>query len=119
MIGVLKHLPVFSCRFVERTEFTLSHVTDLERWIDQLTQELPPLTNFILPVTSSLHIKQAVNTQLVYKALVSFCFSLVGRAVPRCTFVGPCVVEPNAGNSLQLFQDSLRSENESLKKSLP
>lgn len=32
------------------TEFSMSHVTKLEKWIDELDDQLPPLTNFILPV---------------------------------------------------------------------
>ena len=36
----------------ERTGFDAGHVHDLEQWIDAMTAELPPLTNFILPVSS-------------------------------------------------------------------
>ncbi|KAF9975436.1 hypothetical protein BGZ73_000941 [Actinomortierella ambigua] len=45
-----------------RTEFDSDsqHVQDLEQWIDQMDQELPPLTSFILPsggkAAASLHI---------------------------------------------------------------
>jgi len=34
----------------EKTKFSSQAVIELERWIDSLTEELPPLTNFILPV---------------------------------------------------------------------
>ncbi|XP_029917060.1 corrinoid adenosyltransferase MMAB [Myripristis murdjan] len=33
----------------KRTKFTSQPVADLESWIDKFTEELPPLTNFILP----------------------------------------------------------------------
>ena len=32
------------------TEFSDGHVPTLEAWIDEYTEQLPPLTNFILPV---------------------------------------------------------------------
>lgn len=34
----------------EKTKFSSQAVSELERWIDSFTEELPPLTNFILPV---------------------------------------------------------------------
>lgn len=33
-----------------KTKFSTQPVLDLESWIDKYTEELPPLTNFILPV---------------------------------------------------------------------
>ena len=38
------------------TEFNVSHVTKLEKWIDELDDKLPPLTNFILPVRGMYYI---------------------------------------------------------------
>lgn len=35
----------------KRTEFSENHVVALEKWIDEMEETLPPLKNFILPVS--------------------------------------------------------------------
>ena len=37
--------------FIAQTAFSEKHVENLEKWIDELSENLPPLTNFILPVS--------------------------------------------------------------------
>lgn len=48
----------------ERTKFNSRHTTELEEWIDDYSQQLPPLENFILPggghTSASLHVARAV-----------------------------------------------------------
>ncbi|KAF8979070.1 hypothetical protein BGZ46_005837 [Entomortierella lignicola] len=50
-----------------RTEFDADgqHVQDLEIWIDEMDQKLPPLTSFILPsggkAASALHVARSVS----------------------------------------------------------
>ncbi|XP_016423528.1 cob(I)yrinic acid a,c-diamide adenosyltransferase, mitochondrial-like isoform X2 [Sinocyclocheilus rhinocerous] len=48
---------------IKKTKFSSLAVIELERWIDSFTEELPPLTNFILPSggksSAALHVARA------------------------------------------------------------
>ncbi|XP_051981304.1 corrinoid adenosyltransferase [Xyrauchen texanus] len=49
---------------IKKTKFSSQPVIELERWIDSFTEQLPPLTNFILPSggksSAALHVARAV-----------------------------------------------------------
>uniref|UniRef100_A0A9J7YC78 Corrinoid adenosyltransferase MMAB n=1 Tax=Cyprinus carpio carpio TaxID=630221 RepID=A0A9J7YC78_CYPCA len=49
---------------IKKTKFSSQAVIELESWIDSFTEELPPLTNFILPSggksSAALHVARAV-----------------------------------------------------------
>lgn len=51
-IGSAVATPVSSARekHLDRTRFSGHHSEQLEKWIDEYTEKLPPLENFILPV---------------------------------------------------------------------
>uniref|UniRef100_A0A8C9WQ41 Corrinoid adenosyltransferase MMAB n=1 Tax=Scleropages formosus TaxID=113540 RepID=A0A8C9WQ41_SCLFO len=58
--------PLSSAResHIKKTKFTGQPVSELESWIDRYTEELPPLTSFILPSggksSAALHVARAV-----------------------------------------------------------
>lgn len=41
---------------LRNVQFSSKHVVELEEWIDEYTEKLPPLNNFILPVRFVLQI---------------------------------------------------------------
>eukprot|EP00914_Ancora_sagittata_P015722 GHVO01031281.1.p1 GENE.GHVO01031281.1~~GHVO01031281.1.p1 ORF type:complete len:229 (+),score=19.09 GHVO01031281.1:90-776(+) len=49
---------------LRKTEFSKEHIADLEKWIDQYTETLPPLQNFILPsggrASAALHMARSI-----------------------------------------------------------
>ncbi|KAK3082642.1 hypothetical protein FSP39_001204, partial [Pinctada imbricata] len=65
-IGSCLATPKSSARqsHIDRTTFSPGNVTDLEKWIDIYTEELPPLDKFILPsggkTSASLHVARSV-----------------------------------------------------------
>ncbi|KAK6192201.1 hypothetical protein SNE40_003713 [Patella caerulea] len=49
---------------LKKTVFSDAYVSQIEKWIDKMTEELPPLTNFILPsggkAASCLHLSRSI-----------------------------------------------------------
>lgn len=62
--AVATPIPTSSEKKLERVAFDASAVGQLERWIDDLTADLPPLTQFILPsgghASSFLHMARSI-----------------------------------------------------------
>lgn len=60
-------ITLYSVFLQERTKFTAQPIVDLETWIDEFTEELPPLTSFILPVSCARFYKcLRVPVELIY-----------------------------------------------------
>lgn len=54
MLLLLMLLTVHVWNRKARTAFSEDHVKKLEQWIDEMDDDLPPLTAFILPVRTNL-----------------------------------------------------------------
>lgn len=65
---------LFTVVLIARTAFDISHVSKLEEWIDELDEDLPKLTQFILPVKDTFIAPSLLLTIYV-------CCSLVERQV--------------------------------------
>ncbi|XP_041084124.1 corrinoid adenosyltransferase-like [Polyodon spathula] len=59
-----EHGRAILCNCQKKTRFSEKPVSDLEHWIDKYTDQLPALTNFILPSggksSAALHLARAV-----------------------------------------------------------
>lgn len=74
---------------IEKTKWDINHLVDLENWIDRHSDGLPPLKNFILPVSK---IESLINNELLLslvwwqgKCSSSCCtFNLSSCRTSRC-----------------------------------
>lgn len=65
-------ITLYSVFLQERTKFIAQPIADLETWIDEFTEELPPLTSFILPVSCARFYKcLCVPVELIYTPIFS------------------------------------------------
>jgi cob(I)alamin adenosyltransferase len=70
----MKHLCMFNkaklshiCQIpAVRTHFDEKFVSQLEQWIDHLDESLPPLRNFILPVSKCNSLERPVSRLIIY-----------------------------------------------------
>ena len=90
--------PLSSAREVhlKRTEFDAHHVAELEEWIDFYSSQLPPLENFILPVTDFCFLQRTCsyilcNLQYIY---IVFFFRVEVKQALHFTQLERFVAEP-------------------------
>jgi len=74
--------------FPAQTTFDEKHVESLEKWIDELSEHLPTLTNFILPVSCLI-------TKKIYDML--YYYSQVGKLHQHYILLGLFVEKQKEG----------------------
>ncbi|XP_031712364.1 corrinoid adenosyltransferase MMAB isoform X1 [Anarrhichthys ocellatus] len=63
---------------IKKTTFTAQPIADLENWIDKFTEELPPLTNFILPVSPFVRYRSNDGPGFLVALILLLCVSQSG-----------------------------------------